>query len=111
VLRRGAKVIQSANDAIQSSLKQYGDKVIYYDSFKYMTYVFKTASLHGFTAPSTTTVYCDGLSDAIWKDCVTDKHGDRYLWMNFIQPTTKFHWYIANSMRKTINKHFGLPLD
>ncbi|KAF2104353.1 hypothetical protein NA57DRAFT_70563 [Rhizodiscina lignyota] len=102
------EVIQNANDAIESELKQFGDKIIYYDAFKYMEYVVSTASLHGFTAPDATTVYCDGMGDAIWKDCVTDKHGSHYLWMNFIQPTTKFHWYIARDMKNHIDWHFGL---
>jgi hypothetical protein len=69
--------------------------------------VVNSAASWGFTAPDVTSVYCDGLSDAIWNDCVTEKHGDKYLWMNFIQPTTKFHGYIATDMKRHIDKHFG----
>lgn len=85
-------------------MKQFGDKVIYFDAFEYMRNGFETPSKHGFTTMDSTMVYYDGMNDAIWKDCVTD----RYMWMNFMQPTTKFHWFIARDMKNHIDSHFGL---
>lgn len=102
------QVIKNANAAIESALKQFGDKVILYDSFGYIEHVFGMATKYGFTATDTTTVFCDGFSDAIWTDCMTNGHGSKYLWMNYVQPTTKFHWYIARNMKNQIKSHLGM---
>lgn len=103
------QIITNANDAIKSSLAALpnGDKVIYYDSFAYISYVFGSAHLHGFTAKDTTTVFCDGDGDAIWDDCMVNGNGKKYMWQNYVQPTTQFHWYIAHSMKNTVAKYFA----
>lgn len=102
-------IITNANAAIESALKALpnGDKVIYYDVQKYVEYVFGSAELHGFTATDSTTVYCDGDGDAIWKDCMEDGNGPKFMWMNFVQPTTHFHWYIGHDMKNKVLKYFG----
>jgi phospholipase/lecithinase/hemolysin len=98
-------VIQQANTAIQSSLAQFGSKVIYYDSFGFVTNLANNAVANGFTKPLT--AFCDGDGDAAWTDCMTNGNAPQYFWMNFIQPTTRVHQMIAVDMKATIDKHFG----
>ena len=55
------QVIQNANSALQSSLAALntnGVKVIYYDSFGFLTNLYNNATAHGFYMPLTN--FCDG---------------------------------------------------
>jgi phospholipase/lecithinase/hemolysin len=99
-------VIKQANTAIQSALTQFGSKVIYYDSFGFITNLANNATANGFTKPLT--AFCDGDGDASWTDCMVNGNAPEYFWMNFIQPTTRVHQLIAKDMKATIDKHFGL---
>jgi phospholipase/lecithinase/hemolysin len=100
------QVIQNANTALQKSLGQFGTKVIYYDSFAYITDLANNAIANGFTRPLT--AICDGAGDAAWNDCMVQGNAPKYFWLNFIQPTTRVHQMIAVDMKKTIDKHFGM---
>jgi phospholipase/lecithinase/hemolysin len=99
------QVIQQANSAIQSSLAQFGNKVIYYDSFTFISNLANNAVANGFTKPLT--AFCDGDGDASWNDCMVQGNAPQYFWMNFIQPTSRVHQLIAKDMKATIDKHFG----
>ena len=83
------QVIQAANSALQASLKHFGNKVIYYDVYEFMTCLLDNAAANGFTKPLTD--YCDGDGDAMWTDCMVDGHAREYFWMNFEQPTRRVH--------------------
>ncbi|KAF2492076.1 hypothetical protein BU16DRAFT_529446 [Lophium mytilinum] len=98
-------VIQKANDALKAGLTQFGSKVIYYDSFTFVSDLAENAAANGFTKPLTS--FCDGDGDAAWNDCMVQKHADEYFWMNFVQPTTRVHQLIAKDMKATIDKHFA----
>jgi phospholipase/lecithinase/hemolysin len=100
------QVIGQANAALKSGLAKFGGRVIYYDSFGFLTGLLADASAHGFTKPLTS--FCDGNGDAAWKDCMVDGHAPEYFWMNFVQPTTRVHQLIATDMMKTVRAHFGL---
>ena len=99
------QVIQQANSAIQSGLSKFGDKVIYYDVFTFLTKLLSNPTAHGFTKPLTS--FCDGDGDASWKDCMDDGNAGEYFWMNFIQPTTAVHELIAKDMKSAIDGHFA----
>jgi hypothetical protein len=60
--------------------------VIYCDAYGFMTEFLANAT-SGFTKPLT--AFCDGDGYAIWQDCMDDGNVLEYLWMNFIQPTTR----------------------
>ena len=83
------QVIQNANSALEAGLKQFGDKVIYYDVFSFMTGLLDDAAANGFTKPLTS--FCDGDGDATWTDCMVDGNAGEYFWMNFEQPTARVH--------------------
>lgn len=103
------QVIQSANTALQKALVPLGNRVIYYDSFGFLTSLMANAQANGFTQPLTD--ICDGAGDAQWAKCWKDGVGlvaDGFFWLNFIQPTTQVHRLIAADMKKTIDKHYGL---
>ncbi|KAF2736112.1 hypothetical protein EJ04DRAFT_511245 [Polyplosphaeria fusca] len=100
------KVISAANSAVQSSLSQFGNKVIYYDAFGYISRVLDNPKKSGFTAPLTD--FCDGMGDATWDDCMVKGNAGKYFWMNFVQPTTRAHELIAKNMKMVVDKHFGL---
>lgn len=121
-------IISAANSQLEADLSaQFGDKVIYYDSFGFITDLTSNASNYGFSAPLTN--FCDGMGDTTWNECTgqgglaaeqtatTDAEDgwmgsgrgwDTYFWMNFIQPTTRVHALVAGDMKKTIDAHFGL---
>ena len=83
------QVIQSANSALEASLKQFGEKVVYYDVFGFMTGLLAGAVDAGFTKSLES--FCDGDGNAAWDDCMVDGHAGEYFWMNFEQPTTRVH--------------------
>jgi phospholipase/lecithinase/hemolysin len=83
------QIIQNANSALQASLKQFGNKAIYYDVFGFMTGLLDDAAANGFTKSLTS--FCDGDGDAMWDDCMVDGHAAKYFWMNFEQPTSRVH--------------------
>jgi cholinesterase len=83
------QVIQNANSALQKSLSQFGNKVIYYDSFGFLTGLLYNATANGFTKPLSS--FCDGDGNAAWQDCMIDGNAPEYFWMNFIQPTSRVH--------------------
>lgn len=83
------QVVQAANSALQASLKHFGNKIIYYDVYEFMTGLLDNAAANGFTKPLTD--YCDGGGDAMWMDCMVDGHAGEYFWMNFEQPTSRVH--------------------
>lgn len=99
-------VISSANTAIKNSLTQFGKKVIYYDTFGFLTGLLDRASANGFTAPLTD--FCDGMGDRTWNDCMVQGNVGKYFWMNFVQPATRVHGLIAQDMKKTVDRHLGL---
>jgi cholinesterase len=83
------KIIEQANAALESSLEQFGENVIYYDVYSFMVNLLNSAPAHGFTQPLT--YFCDGGSFGKWHDCMQLGHAPQYFWMNFIQPTARVH--------------------
>lgn len=105
------QVITNANQQLEQTLTStFGDKVIYYDSFSYITNLANDAVSLGFTQPLTK--FCDGQGDQSWDECmVTGKTAsgqteivgwDDFFWMNFIQPTTRVHQLIGEDMANTV---------
>ncbi|KAH8881697.1 hypothetical protein GQ53DRAFT_832196 [Thozetella sp. PMI_491] len=56
------RVIQAANAALKQALAPLGSKVVYYDSFGFLTDLMANAAAYGFTQPLTD--ICDGAGDA-----------------------------------------------
>lgn len=83
------KIIQNANSALETSLKQFGSKVIYYDVYSFMTGLLSNAPATGFT--KSLAKFCDGDGDAAWNDCMVSGNAPEYFWMNFQQPTARVH--------------------
>jgi phospholipase/lecithinase/hemolysin len=100
------QVIQQANSALQTSLAQFGSKVIYYDVFGFMVNLLNNAAANGFTQPLTS--FCDGDGDANWQACMVNGQGSTFFWMNWEQMTTRVHGLVAADMKKTIDSHLGL---
>lgn len=98
------EVICQANEAIKSSVAQFGDKVIYFDAYSSVTSLLARREKLGFTRPVGN--ICDGQGAANWKDCMIDGNAGKYFWMNFVQPTTRVHAYIAADMKAAIDAHF-----
>lgn len=122
-------VIAAANAQLKRDLKaKFGSKVIYYDSFTFISNLAANATKYGFTAPLTS--FCDGMGDTTWNQCMgktgavakgqksaTDGNDgwsgsgmgwDSFFWMNFVQPTTRVHALVAADMKKTIDQSLGL---
>ncbi|KAK5105170.1 hypothetical protein LTS08_001444 [Lithohypha guttulata] len=115
--RTWGQVISNANSKLQKTLSaSFGKKVIYYDSFNFISYLAGNASSLGFTQPLTK--FCDGQGDASWNQCMvteTSSSGNTkiigwntFFWMNFVQPTTRVHQLIGQDMAKTVKKALGL---
>lgn len=100
------EIIVNANVALETSMKQFGSKVIYYDVYGFMTALIENATEKGFTKALTS--FCDGDGDANWDSCMEHGQGGDYLWMNWEQPTTRVHQLIAADMKSAVDKHFGL---
>jgi phospholipase/lecithinase/hemolysin len=102
-------IISTANTAIESALAPFGSKVIYYDVFSFMLDLIANKDAYGLTAP--TTSYCDGDASSPndqWTDCMENGHADEYVWMSFVNPTTRVHELIAQDMKKRIDGVFGV---
>lgn len=122
-------VISAANAQLKKDLQsQFGSKVIYYDSFTFVSNLAANAQSYGFTAPMTN--FCDGMGDATWNQCMGTSGAvakgqrsasdgadgwsgsgmgwDSFFWMNFVQPTTRVHALVAADMKKTVDKSLGL---
>lgn len=123
------QVITAANNQLKKDLQtKFGSKVIYYDSFSFITKVILNAAKYGFTAPITN--FCDGMGDTTWNECMGTTGGvakgqhsatdgsdgwsgsgmgwDSFFWMNFVQPTSRVHALVAGDMKKTIDQALGL---
>lgn len=111
------QVITDANDQLKKTLSsKFGDKVIYYDSFSYISNLASNAPSLGFSEPLTK--FCDGQGDVSWDECmVTQKTAtgqteivgwNAFFWMNFIQPTTRVHQLIGEDMAKTVQAALSL---
>jgi len=100
------QIISNANAALKEKLAAaYPHKVIYYDSFEYISGLIKNKNSYGFT--KSLEVFCDGDGDASWNNCMVEGHAREYFWMNFVQPTTAVHKLIGQNMKLAIDKHFG----
>lgn len=99
------KVIAQANSALKTSLAPFGKKVVYYDSFSFISNLANNAAVNGFTKPLT--AFCDGDGDAAWQDCMVQGNAPKYFWMNFVQPTSRVHQMVAVDMKRTIDAHFA----
>ena len=97
------QVIQQANSALHKSLAAFGDKVIYYDAFGFLTSLAQNAVSYGFTQPLTAS--CDGDGDDHGRNCMGGIHGTDYFWLNMEQPTTRVHKLVARDMKRTIDTH------
>ncbi|KAJ9653827.1 hypothetical protein H2198_007055 [Neophaeococcomyces mojaviensis] len=115
--RTWGQVITAANTQLQQTLAStFGDKVIYYDSFSFVSELAAHAPSYGFTAPLSS--ICDGQGDANWDACMTTgKASDGsteivgwndFFWMNFVQPTTRVHELVGEDMAKAVMGHFGM---
>jgi len=100
------KIIQDSNSALEDALKEFGDKVIYYDVFSFMTGLLNSAPAMGFGRSLKS--FCDGDGIDAWNDCMVDGNAEAYFWMNFEQPTSRVHELIAEDMKSSIDDHFGL---
>lgn len=115
------KIIQDSNSALEDALDKFGDKVIYYDVFGFMTGLLSSAPAMGFGRSLKN--FCDGDGIGAWNDCMVDGNAEEYFWMNFEQPTSRVHevsygdvgtsyadelQLIAEDMKSAIDDHFGL---
>jgi len=109
------EVIQSANTAIASALKQskYASKIIYYDVFSFMINVMDNKDSYGLT--QSLNFYCDGDSSDSndkWDECIAGSYtwqgATEFYWMNYIQPTTTVHKLIAADIKSTIDTFLSL---
>lgn len=122
-------VITAANTQLKKDLQaKFGSKVIYYDSFTFISKLAANATQYGFTAPLTN--FCDGMGDETWNQCMgtigalqkgqkstsdgvdgwagSGMGWDSFFWMNFVQPTTRVHALVAADMKRTIDQSLGL---
>lgn len=110
-------VINNANEQLKDLLgSEFGDKVIYYDSFSFISNLASDAASHGFTQPLSK--ICDGQGASSWNECMkTGKGADgstkivgwnEFFWMNFVQPTTKVHQLIGLDMAKAVKAVLSL---
>lgn len=104
-------IISNANEQLKNVLSsQFGAKVIYYDSFSFISDLASNAASHGFTQPLSK--FCDGQGDISWNECMVQGKGadgsteivgwNGFFWMNFQQPTTKVHELVGLDMAKTV---------
>ena len=111
------QVISNANAQLKSTLSsKFGSKVIYYDSFAYISNLAANAPSYGFTQPLSK--ICDGQGDANWNECMQTSKGadgstqivgwNSFFWMNFVQPTTRVHQLIGKDMAATAKAALGL---
>lgn len=108
-VEKWGSVISSANSAVEAALASFGSQVIYHDVFSSMLNLIANKDTYGLTAP--TISYCDGDASSLndqWTDCMEDGHANEYVWMSFVNPTTRVHELIAQDMKKTIDGVFGM---
>ena len=94
IVSNWGSIIQAANTAIQTSLKQFGNKAIYYDSYGYITNLLNNAQSLGFTQSLTNECDGDPKTD-LWNLCQVQGKADEVFWMSYTNPTTKVHQMIA----------------
>ena len=110
------KVIQQANDKLKATLASMSTgstKVIYYDSFGFLTNLMNNAGANGFT--QSLSYFCDGDEkdpNQKWDECWNSKtyqlDANGFFWTNYIQPTAQVHKLVAADMRKTIKQTLGV---
>lgn len=105
--------IQQANTELASNLKQFGDKVIYYDAFKIMNDIWNVPEAYGFTHTEVFEDWCDGCPNQAepgisnWDLCQVEMQANTFYWMQFIDPTTHVHQLVAQDMATSIKAAFG----
>lgn len=97
--------IQEANAAIEAELKQYGKKVIYYDVFSTMMEIWNDHAKYGITYVGKHA--CDVGNASDWDLYFTQKKGDEFYWMQYLDMTTHVHKLIAQDMEKKVAAHFA----
>lgn len=104
--------INKPNIALEASLKQFRDKVIYYDGFTFMSDLYTTDPGDEFPNEKNTNGYpafCNGDPDRTvkvaaadaennWALCVTEHKGDKWYWMQYLGPTSAVHQKVAEDM-------------
>jgi hypothetical protein len=86
------QLIKNTNYAIEAELQSLpnASRVIYYDVFQFMEWVYRFPLKHGFTAPNSWSMICDnGVLTILWTGCITDGDGNPFMWINYVQPTSR----------------------
>jgi len=97
------KAIDQANAAIKTSLATFGSKVVYVDINTFMKGVWTNHTSYGITHVGGE--FCDGYSDADWTLCVTDKKGNTFYWMQYLDMTTYVHSLVGNYIYSVVKAH------
>ena len=105
------QVIQEANSQLQSTLASLaastGVKIIYYDSFGFLTNLMANKDQYGFT--ESLSYFCDGDSsdpnqkwDECWDATTYTLPAPGFFWVNYVQPTTEVYRLMGRDMAKTV---------
>ena len=121
--------INKANVALQSALTLFGNKVIYYDAFTFMSGLYANLDFFGIVNGKDANGYpafCDGDPDKTaqvtaaiaagtinakdknnWGICVDQSKQDQWYWMQYLDPTSHVHRFVAGDMAKAVAAHFA----
>ncbi|ORY58520.1 uncharacterized protein BCR38DRAFT_447535 [Pseudomassariella vexata] len=109
-------VIRSVNSQLKTRLEAFGERVIYYDAFRFMINMHEQAKNGGvdgihFMTPGAD--ICDGASKQAvpgtdnWELCQVQGRADEFYWMQFLDPTTHVHRLVAEDMAKVVRVALG----
>lgn len=114
-VRNWGGVIQQANAKLKSTLASMSTgnvKVVYYDSFGFLTGPMSNASANGFT--QSLSYFCDGdpndpnqKRDQCWNSKTMQLDATGFFWTNYVQPTTQVYKLMLADMLKTIKLAWG----
>lgn len=103
--------LTQVNTNLANNLKQFGNKVLLYDVFSFMTALWSNPGSQGFTHTAQGKDWCDGCNQQAqpgvsnWDLCQVQGQANTFYWMQFLDPTTKVHKLIADDMAKQIQGH------
>ena len=105
------RFISQVNTNLANNLKQFGNKVLLYDVYSFMSAIWSNPGSQGFTHTQQGKDWCDGCNEQAqpgvsnWDLCQGQGQANTFFWMQFLDPTTKVHQLIAADMAKAIQGH------